>query len=141
MSEDTPISLPEDQCVLAQNVEFVKSKLGERRKGSLEIDLTGSGLEACNRVTFLFRHTPTSDVHDDELWALGVIDDNGSGESVAVLRMKTIDGDWETISSIDDIDVGGTLQFDVVAQALHGKAYVAFASSENRLHVRDIGSN
>jgi|TARA_R110000744_G_scaffold42953_1_gene96504 hypothetical protein len=36
---DPAISLPDDQCVLAENVEFFDSMLGERRKGTSAVTL------------------------------------------------------------------------------------------------------
>lgn len=40
---DALTEVPQDQVVYVRNVEFYESMLGERRRGTLEIDLTGSG--------------------------------------------------------------------------------------------------
>src|SRR5687768_6769400 len=88
---DPPTALPDDQCVLARNVEFNESLLGERRRGCTAIDIAGSDLVGNDRVTFLHRHTPTSTDSDSELWALGV-----TGIASSDLCRKTTT--WSTVS-------------------------------------------
>ena len=80
---DPAIALPDDQCVLAENVEMVASMLGDRRLGTTAVTLD-SFLSARDRVTFLFRHLPTADETAAELWALGV-----TGTTTAKLGRKT----------------------------------------------------
>lgn len=127
---DPALSLPDDQCVSALNVEWVTSVLAERRRGADAIDIAGSGLVGNDRVTFLHRHLPTSDEGAAELWALGV-----TGTSASALCRKTTS--WSTVSPIDAITITGTYQYQLQAVSLHGKMFVAHKSAVNRLHVWD----
>jgi hypothetical protein len=130
---DPPIALPDDQVVLAQNVEFNRSTLGERRRGAAEIDLAGTAIEVTDRVTFLHRHLPTDDESESELFALGSVDDP---PGIAIYRK----GDtWEAVPTGD-----GHGGFDAVAdtyeinaQSLHGKLFLAFRNAKDRLLVFD----
>lgn len=127
---DPPSALDDDQCTLAQNVEFNRSMLGERRRGSLAIDLSGSALAACNRIVFLHRHLPTTNESDAQLWAMGITD-----PSTAVLAYK--DTTWHTVTMSDAPTVDGVSEYQVVAQTLHGKLFIAYNSAVDRLHVWD----
>lgn len=126
---DPSSSLISDQCTFAQNVEFVRSTLGERRRGSLAIDLP-SELTAKDMVTFLYRHLPTINEADAELWALGVT----AGISASLQRKDTA---WHTVTMTDVIATTGSYPFNMVGQTLHGKLFLAYKSAKDRLHVWD----
>lgn len=130
LNEDPPISLADDQCVVARNVEWWKSRIGERRQGAIEIDLTGSAIESCDRVVAVYRHLPTTDLADAQLWVLGITD-----PSTAVLAYK--DTTWHTVSVSDAFTVDGVSEYQVQFQTLHGKLFIAYHSSVDRLHVWD----
>src|SRR3990167_7323707 len=132
LNEDPPIALADDNCVVAQNVEFVRSRLGERRRGSTAIDLTGSDLTGCTRVAFTFRHTPTTDPKDAQLWVLGITDWT---PSTAVLAYK--DTTWHTVTMADALTIDAVSEYQVQALSLHGKLYLAYNSAVDRLHVWD----
>jgi hypothetical protein len=127
---DPPIALADDQCTLAQNVEFHRSTLGERRRGAVEIDLTGSDLESCDRIVWLHRHLPTTDQADAQLWALGITD-----PSTAILAYK--DTSWHTVAMGDALTIDGVSEYQVEGVTLHGKLFIAYKSSVDRLHVWD----
>ncbi len=126
---DPPLSLPNDQCVNAVNVEWVVSMLGERRRGSTGVTLTAD-LTARDRIPFVYRHLPTSDETASELFALGV-----TGTSTAMFCRKTTS--WSTITPTDAFTISGSYQYQLQAQSLHGKMFVAYKSAVNRLHVWD----
>lgn len=127
---DPAIALPSDQCVLAQNVEFVDSMLGERRLGSDAIDLPAF-LVSRDKVSFLYRHLPTDDETQSELWALGV-----TGAASGSLGRKT--SSWQTEVTIPDTPNFGTAyEFRWQAQTLHGKLFLAYKSATDRLKVWD----
>lgn len=128
--QDAPIALPDDQCLVAQNVEYTRSMLGERRLGATPIDLTGSGLAGHTRITFLYRHLPTAAWTDSELWALGV-----TGTSSASLARKI--AAWQPVAIPDAPTLTGEGQFAWAAQTLHGKLFLAYPSAVDRLHVWD----
>src|SRR3990167_3658759 len=99
-NSDADVSLPEDQSILAQNIEYISSILGERRLGTDNIDLPsfidgGDSDTACDKVPFIFRHLPTADETASEFWVLGVV-----GTSAAHLGRKT--STWQTEVTISD---------------------------------------
>ena len=127
---DPAIGLAEDQCVLARNVEFVDSMLGERRRGTSALTLP-SFLSGKDRVAFAFRHLPSDDETAAELWLLGV-----TGTSTAALGRKT--SSWQTEVTISDTPaLAGFSQYRWAAVSLHGKLFFAYDSNVDRLHVWD----
>lgn len=128
-NSDPPTSLPDDQCTVASNVEWVESMLGERRRGCDAITVTG-GLVGHDKVPFLFRHLPTNDESEAELWALGV-----TGTSSAALVRKTTS--WGTVTIGDTATLTGVFPFRWQAVSLHGKLFLAYKSNVSRLHVAD----
>lgn len=126
---DPAIAVPEDQCVLARNVELVASMLGDRRAGTTAVTLD-SFLSARDRVTFLFRHLPTADETAAELWALGV-----TGTTMAKLGRKT--SSWSEVTISDTPTLTGAAPYRWQAVTLHGKIHFAYKSNVNRLHVWD----
>lgn len=126
---DPAIALPEDQCVLARNVELVESMLGERRLGTDAIDLPAH-LSGKDRVPFVFRHLPTADETAAELWALGV-----TGTASCALGRKTTA--WSEITISDTPVLTGFAQYRWQAVTLHGKIHFAYDSNVDRLHVWD----
>ncbi len=128
---DPANAVPDDQVVRADNVEFVDSMLGERRLGATAIDITGSDLEGHERVSWLFRHMPSTDQASAELWALGVTD----ATLTSSLCYKTTT--WTTVLPLDDINVASTNQFQLRGASFHGKLYICYKSTSDRLHVFD----
>lgn len=129
-NSDPKLTLPEDQCTVATNVEFVDSELGERRRGTDAIDLPAS-ITAHDRVPFIYRHVPGTSAGDAELYVLGV-----TGTSSSTLSRKTTS--WSTVTISDTINL--TNQYFWNAVSLHGKLFIAFDSNVDRLHVIDSGS-
>ncbi len=127
---DPPTELEQDQCVRATNVDFHTSRLGERRRGGVEIDLTGSDLEACDRIVWTHRHLPTTDPADAQCWALGITD-----PSTAVLAYK--DTTWHTVTMSDALTIDGVSEYQVRGISLHGKLFIAYNSSVDVTHVWD----
>jgi hypothetical protein len=125
---DSPASLPDDMVVVANNVEWRETTVAERRRGSLAID--GGPLGTHDRVTFLYRHVPTTEGADAQLWGLGV-----TGTSSYTLAYKS--NTWNIVTPVDDIVVTTPAQYQLQAQALHGKLFIAFKSDVDRLHVFD----
>lgn len=130
-NSDSSVSLPEDQSVLAQNVEYVLSLLGERRLGTTAVTLP-SFLSSKARVPFVFRHLPTSNIADAEFWALAV----DTGSTVASLGRKT--STWQAEITISDTpDLTSQYQYLWQAVSIHGKIHFAYKSNQDRLHVWD----
>jgi hypothetical protein len=104
--------------------------LGERRRGSTAVTVTGSDIEGNDRVTFLHRHLPTSDETAAQLWAFGV-----TGTASSDLAYK--DTSWHTVSVTDAFTLTGGSQYQMQAQSLHGKLFIAADTAVDRLHVWD----
>jgi hypothetical protein len=131
LNEDPPTSLADDQCTVAQNVEFWLSMLGERRLGGAAIDLTGSPLAACERIVWLHRHLPTADNQDAQLWGLGITGSTG------VLSYK--DTAWHVVAMPDPILVDGATEWMVCGQSFNSKLFIAYRSNVDRLHCWEPG--
>jgi hypothetical protein len=127
---DPPSALPADQCVLAQNVEFNDSMIGERRKGCTPIDISGSDLADHDQVVFLFRHLPNDDETDAQLWALGFT----SGDSVDLAYKDTA---WHTVVPADAISITEPDIYDLAAVSFRNKMPLCYPSSGDRMHVWD----
>src|SRR4051812_29093404 len=105
---DPQCSIPTDQCVEAENVEFFRSMLGERRRGSLAITVPAA-ISGEAMVSFLYRHLPTTLESDAELWALGVT----IGSSLSLQRKTT---SWSNVTFTDTPTNTGTYPFEWDAQ-------------------------
>lgn len=127
---DAPTSIPLDQCMEAENVEFVTSMLGERRKGSSTVTISGSGLESRTHLSWLYRHLPTADQTIAELWAFSVTAGTGSR-----LARKTTS--WSTVTPVDTIGIAGVEGFQLQGVTIHNKLFIAHKSAVDRLHVSD----
>lgn len=132
---DPPTTIGEDQCVYARNVEFDKSALGERRLGCDNITLPSSitGNANIQAITFLHRHLPTTDETAAELWVMG---QHLTTQNVVLTRKTT---SWTDATVSDTIDVTSNRGFEVSAQTLHGKLFLAYRTvgGTDRLHVVD----
>jgi hypothetical protein len=130
---DPPSALAPDQCTEAINVEWLHSTLGEKRAGTTAVDIAGSTLltAGIDAVTFLYRHLPTAAESDAELWALGV---DLSGADNQLARKTTA---WAGVTPVDALVTTGDYAFQVAAQTLHGKLFLAYKSAVDFLHVWD----
>lgn len=133
---DPPTHLRDDQCVEATNVEWITSTLGERRQGADNISLTGAtALAAETEVVFLHRHLPTNDETAAELWAFGT-----TGTATSSLFRKTTA--WQTeLTFTDAVVLTGGAKYQLSAVSLHGKLFLAYDSTQDRLHVCTDGAN
>src|SRR5687767_781881 len=129
-NSDPPISLADDQCTVATNVEFLRSSCGERRRGADAIDLSGSALTTAREVYWIFRHLPGSDPSDAQLWACGTTD----GTNATLVYKDTT---WHTVTMPDALTIDGISQYEIEGVSLHGKLFIFYNSSVDRLHVFD----
>lgn len=128
---DAPTALAEDQCVLAENVEFFSSALGERRNGCGPLDITGSTLDTQTAITHLSQWFPANNVLVPEFIAISAV----PGTS-AVIAKRT-NGVWSAIAPVDALGVTIPDIYEVVTQSLNGKLFIAYHSAQDRLHVWD----
>jgi hypothetical protein len=83
-----------------------------------------------DRCTFLFRHLPTVDETASQLWVLGVT-------GTASYRLEYKDTTWHNVTISDTVSLAGFDQYRWQAVSLHGKAFFAFNTDVDRLHVWD----
>lgn len=126
---DPPSALPDGQCVLAENVEFVKSTVGERRTGTSVVDRSES-IDVNASAMFLYRHLPTNDESASELWTL--------------FRVSTTATWWRKGTAWEEVTLHASAPTptaanagEAQAQTLHGKLFLAYKSNKNRLAVFD----
>lgn len=131
---DPPITLADDQCTVATNVEWRTTTLGERRTGGVAIEQPGSWpFTGCERCVFLHRHLPSTEHRDAQLWAL-CINDTGPA---AVLAYK--DTTWHVVTMPDALVIDGQSEYRIDVVSLHGKLFLFYPSGEDVLHVWEEG--
>lgn len=132
---DPTNAIADDEVVIAQNVEFWDSTLGERRLGTESVSITGSSLDDEDGIVHLGIHyAELTEVIDAELWAVAATEDT----SFTISRRAA--GAWTDISPIDDIDVGFPEILKIQTQSLHGKLHFCAKPADediNRHHVWD----
>ena len=141
---DSPTALQSDQCTAADNVEWWLSTCGEKRKGTNNVTLGGTGYTngIDNIVPFLFQHLPSNeaqthsnpgDQQDAELWAYWT--DQGANSHLERFAAAA----WADVTPVDAIDSSSSRPFQMTATSLHGKMFHAYRNSAgvDRLHVWD----
>lgn len=125
-NSDSPTLLKPNEIVDARNVDFREGALGAKRRGTEGIDLTGSIFDS--PIVASFRHTPTNQTSDDELWG---IDENGNVD-------RRVGGSWEGgVPAVNDNVVVNARNFDANFVSLHGKLFIAAQGTQDRLLVWD----
>lgn len=127
---DPAIAIPDDQCVLAQNVEFVSSMLGERRLGTAAIALP-SFLSVRDRIPFGFRHLPTADETEAQCWLMGYT----TSPSAATLGYKTTS--WTQVTISDTPVLTGFAPYQWQAVTLHSKMHLCYRTDFDGMHTWD----
>lgn len=124
-----------DACRVAENIEFVRSTLGERRLGCEDIEMSAffSGYDA---VVWMFRHTPTNDESEAQLFALA---QDLTAPYAHKFGYRNASG-WTEVTLIDTPDFTVPNGHRMSAVSLHGKLFLAYNSSVSRLHVWDGSS-
>lgn len=136
---DPPHVLADDQVVLAENVEFFFTTLGERRLGCSEVDITNSGLDTEESIVHMAIHYPAQNAFtslDSHLFAIGAT----PNVSVTV-ALRLADGSWSTVAPVDDFDVSDPEIFQMNSASLHDKWYIMHKSAVDRSHVFDTTMN
>lgn len=131
--DDPPHSLPDDQVVLAENVEFWSSTIGERRRGCSTVVIDGSNLNLVDVIIHLTPHYPLgAEVSEAELWAVGATLD-----VVTKVARRASDGTWSDIPPVDAILSATPDVLRIDSQSVHGKLYITYKSGYDRMHVWD----
>jgi hypothetical protein len=123
---DPANAIADNQCAVARNIEWTGSAMGERRRGTVDVDMP-AGLSSHDNVWWLFRHLPTDDDRDSELWALGTSADN----TYALYRKTTA---WSAVTLGDDWNIGTddypTSRWSAVS--LHGKLFFTYPADDSK---------
>jgi hypothetical protein len=132
---DSAVFLSDDAVQIAENVEFVKSTLGERRLGcqvlsDLPASITGDA--ALTAVTWATRHQPTSDPGTMELWLLA---QSLSAANNLVVRRTT--AGWFTVTLADAATTTSGNGHKMAGQTIHGKLIHSYLSAQNRTYAYD----
>lgn len=130
---DPAIAIADDQCRVANNVEFHRSMLGERRLGTDGVDLE-SGQSDRDRVSLLFRHLPTSDTSAMQLLSVAFTD----GDVAPKTRLK--DTVWNEVVIADTPNMSGKAPYQWAAVSHNGKLFLAYDTNVDRLHVLPAGT-
>jgi hypothetical protein len=125
---DPPASLPDDQCVLVENIDYERATIGGRRRG--QIAVTTSGATINTGAYFLHRHLPTGDETESQLWVTSVSGTTGT--------FNYKDTAWHAVSPTDLLATASG-QYAIRGQTLHGKLFLAYPlqGSVDRLMVWD----
>lgn len=123
-----------DQCTIANNVEFFHSSLGERRLGCESLDLTGASLNDETGIVHLSEFFPTTVITAAELWAIAAT------PSTSVSVAKRTAGVWSVITPDDVITTTAPDIYNIISKTLNAKLFFAYPSAQDRGHVWD-GSN
>lgn len=128
----SPNALPDDQCVLAENVEFFYSDLGERRLGCEAADTTGYPLGDDDVIVHLGPHLPKlAELVDTELWSV-----SAALEDTATVAHRV--GSTWTIEVPRDAIIATTPEvLRIRSASIHGKWFVLYKSAVDRAHVWD----
>jgi len=125
-NSDSPTEIADNQCVDARNIDFRSGYLGAKRRGTQGISIAGSSLSA--PVVALFRHSPTNNVSQDELWAL---DEEGNLD-------RRVGGTWQNgVDTVNDHVIINNANYIANAVSLHGKLFIAAQGTQDRLLVWD----
>jgi hypothetical protein len=133
-NSDPPHILPNNQCVLAENVEFVRSTLGERRRGMETVDITSSGFDLETVIVHIGNHLPELATME-ETEAFGVAATDGASATIAYRQAGS--ASWTPITPDDAIDPDFPDTLRIQSQTLHGKWFVAYKSAQDRMHLWD----
>jgi hypothetical protein len=137
---DPANSLPDNQCVRADDVEFFLSMLGERRGGCDSISLTGSNVGANTQCVHLSQFFPSNDQTNAELWAVFATPGLG-GQFASLSRrsgMATGSPQWFTVNTFDAIAQNIPDIYNIVSKAVNGKLFFTYQSQAN-LNGKNLG--
>ena len=123
---DPPLSLPDNQCVEALNVDWYDGTLARKRGGADAVAQTG-GTAFSSGIQTLIRHVPTNAETAAELWGI-------DGAATPIVKRLTGGTTWANVTLADAI---ATKPQDVMGASLNGKLFLAYDSTADRLHCYD----
>jgi hypothetical protein len=127
---DPPLLLNDTQCVDAFNVDWWNASLARKRNGAARLPTPNPpGSPFSGHISFLGRHIPAAD--ETAAMLFGVDDASPNPKIGATQPLSVLFG---LVQTIDPITGNG---WDVQAQSLKNKYFMAYQSGQPRLHVYD----
>lgn len=123
---DAPQDIADNQCQIAQNVEWTTTRVAQRRQGGTNPFSLTEPWGASSTLLSLMRHTPTADESTAELWAL----DN---QGTPVLGRMAAGNQFAAVT-VGDAFASGDIEF-INGVSLNGKFFIAGNTAVDRLHV------
>jgi hypothetical protein len=123
---DAPQAIGQNQCQIAQNIEWTTTRFAQRRQGGTNGIHATEPWGAQASLHALMRHTPTADETAAELFAV----DNSTTPIMG--RMSA--GNQFAAVTVSDAWTLARVRF-INGVSLNGKFFIAGASSVDRLHV------
>jgi hypothetical protein len=121
---DSPLEVPENQCVDARNVDWSDGPLGRKRPGSVEVATTG-GTDFLDYLASMYRHVPEGNGELAELWAV---------DSAGTVKRLAGGSTWADVT-LDEPILDNFQKVNFCS--LNGKLFIAYNSGTDRLHVYD----
>ena len=129
-STPSDILIPPTRCKEAVNVDFYRAAFARKRDGASAVFSSTTSEAFTGVLSALVRHVPGADETLAELWGV----DSAATPVVQRLAGGTA---WASPTLKDNI---ATRPQDVVGASLNGKLYLAFDSTQDRLHVYDTST-
>lgn len=127
---DAATQLADNECVLAENVEFFNANIGERRNGCGPVTITSSGLDTETTIAHLSQWFPANDVLAPEWLAISV---TPGTSSKAAKRSST--GTWSALTPSPALYNSAPECYEVVSQQFNSNLFLAYRNSASRLGV------
>lgn len=125
---DAAWAIKDTECADAVNVDFYKSRLGNKRGGMSAPSTTGT--TRTGTTSSVFRHVPGTDETAAELWAV----DDAATPIIERLAGGTV---WSA-PTLKDAPTGNG--FDFTAASINGKLFLAYKTAQGRLHCWDTST-
>lgn len=125
---DAPWAIKDKECADAVNIDFYKSRLGNKRGGMLAPSTTG--ITCTGIISSAFRHVPTTNEALAEAW---IVDD-----SATPIINRLAGGTTWAAPTLKDAPTGNG--FDFTAASINGKLILAYKSAVDRLHCWDTST-
>lgn len=132
-SAEPPDTIGQNQFADGRNVEFKRSRVLKRRRGSVENITSTIPFTASSSVVSLFRHTPGRSETSQEMWGM----DNGAAPKVARLAAGT---SWSAALTLSDAITAAADAWFFRGVSFNGKLFLFYNSAVDRLHVWDGSS-
>lgn len=122
---DAPWAIRDNECVDNPNIDYYKSKFGNKRGGMT--DPTTTNVTRTGKTSSLFRHVPGTDETAAELWA---VDD-----AATPIIERLAGGTAWSAPTLKDAPTGNG--WDVTAASINGKFALAYKTAVGRMHFWD----